>query len=90
MIFTTRDRTIYGEGEPRSGDSASRKSAADVKVEFSGIDSFAGNGVGVIAPRQLDKSAASMLSLTIADRVLIQTSAMMFSRICTASVLARS
>jgi hypothetical protein len=70
---------MCGEEGAGSGDSPSRKSPADGKAEFSGIDSFAGSGVGVISPLQLDKIAASMLIPTMADRVLIQSSDVIFS-----------
>jgi hypothetical protein len=64
-----------------SGDSPSRKSPAEDNVDFSGIELFAGNGVGLISPLQLDKIAASMLIAVMADRVLIQASVGIFSGI---------
>src|SRR5215216_1675954 len=80
LILTTRDRTTYAAEGAGARDSPSRKSTAEDKADFSGIDSFTGIGVGVISPEQLDKSAASMLIPVMADRVLMQTSVVSFSR----------
>src|SRR5215207_6194877 len=81
LIVTTRDRATYDADGAGARDAPSRKRAAEDKADFSGMDSFTGNGVCVISPAQLDKSAASMLIPVMADRVLMQTSVVIFSRV---------
>ena len=73
-----------------SGDSASRKSPAADKVDFSGMDWFAGNGVSVISPLQLDKIAASRLISMMADKILMQASDVRLKKVRAVCVPARS
>lgn len=68
-----------------AGDSASRKSPSDGKTEFSMGASDAGNGVGLVSPLQLAKITASVLTPKTADRILMQASDVMFSKIGTVS-----
>src|SRR5215216_3897581 len=72
---------MWGEEGAGSRESPWRKSPAEGKTEFSDIDSSAGNGFGVISPLQLDKITASMTIPMATDRVLMQASDAIFSRV---------